>query len=194
MHQRLASVLKSRPKTALNSVLYSPDLQEAAVLVLLHDDHGTPSLILTKRSEEVLHHKGQICFPGGVFDEDENLWETALRETEEEIGIKKDQITFLGELGKIITPTGFQVTPFVGRVETPLTYTPNPGEIAEIFSVPVSHLLDLKNLEFVPRSFEGHDYKDAVFNFGDHKIWGATGRIIVEFLEAWKSTDESRNG
>ena len=178
MDRPLALALKNRPKDHLNPILATPETQEAAVLVLLHDDMGIPSLILTKRSEEVLHHKGQICFPGGVFDGDESLWETALRETEEEIGLKKNQITYLGELGKIITPTGFQITPFVGRVLGPIEYVPSAGEIAEIFSVPVSHFLDLKNLEFVPR--------DAVFHFRDHKIWGATGRIIIEFLEAWK--------
>ncbi|MDO8520143.1 MAG: CoA pyrophosphatase [Deltaproteobacteria bacterium] len=188
MEHALSLALKNHPKNHLNSICYSKEVREAAVLVLFHELAGEPSLVLTKRSEEVLHHKGQICFPGGVCDEgDGSLWETALRETEEEIGIKRDSIRYLGELGKITTPTGFQVTPFVGFLTGPAEYLPNPDEITEIFSVPVSHLLDLKNLKLVPRSHEGHNYHDAVFHFKTHEIWGATGRIIVEFLEAWKS-------
>lgn len=188
MYSQLSRYLKDyKKRPPVNNFSLSSPLS-AAVLVLLYDDNGKDCLILTKRSETVAHHKGQICFPGGVHDRaDESLWHTAIRETEEETGISSKTIRFLGELGQIVTPSGFEITPFVGCLNHAPRYAPNEAEISEIFSPPVSAFLDPDNFRFEVRHYNDLEYRDPVFSFKNHQIWGATGRIIVEFLEIWKS-------
>lgn len=188
MYAHLSEILKNQKRAQLNSLSFDTDPASAAVLVLLFKENGEDHVVLTKRSEEVEHHKGQICFPGGVKDDtDSSLWHTALRETHEEIGLAPEHIKFLGELGPVITPTNFHVTPFVGMAKPPFEWHVNPREIAEIFSVPFSHLLSPQNIRFTKRQFNGLEYQDPLFTFGNHEIWGATGRILVELLEMWKS-------
>lgn len=160
------------------------DWVEAAVLIPCVRRAGEDFLILTKRTEEVLHHKGQICFPGGTRDPgDASLWETALREAHEEIGLDPASVTAVRELGKHFTPTGFRVTPFVGRVEPPVVWRPNPLEIAEIISIPLSHLSDPVNLRLLKSTYGGKEFLDPRFAYGNHVIWGMTGRVLFEFLE-----------
>lgn len=156
---------------------------DAAVLVLCHKKNGEDHLLLTKRSENVAHHKGQICFPGGVKDEnDQTLWDTALRETWEEIGLLQKNVSFMRELASITTPTGFHVTPFVGLVTNLNDLNPSPLEITEVFWVPVNHLLDAKHFSLEKKTYFGITYDDPTYTYKDHKIWGATGRIIRDFL------------
>ncbi len=185
--KNLAECLKS-PRNPLNNITLSKPPIQSAVLVLCYEDGNGEQIIFTRRSETVEHHKGQICFPGGVKDDlDGTLWQTALRETKEEIGLNPQKVVFVGELGNVFTPTGFKVTPFVGFAESPFEWAPSIGEIAEIFSVPISHLMNPKNLEMVPRNYFGREFLDPVFTFNNHQIWGATGRILMDFLEAWRS-------
>lgn len=159
-------------------------LTNAAVLIPLVIDRGEASLLFTKRTEEVRHHKGQICFPGGVRDDgDETLWHTALRETEEEIGIDRSQIICLGPLPDIVTPTGFHVTPFAGFISSLNDLSPNAAEIAAIFSVPFKHLQNPQNIRFETREFFGKHHSMPFFNFGEHVIWGATGHMILSLLK-----------
>lgn len=181
--------LKELDKKILHEFKLTAIPTEAAVLAPFFSENGEYHILFTKRTEHVAHHKGQICFPGGVFDnEDGDLWTTALRETREEIGIESNRIRKIGELGKVVTPTGFQITPFVGEVETPLVFNPSPMEIAEIISVPVNHLLDDKNFKMITRiSDYGYTYEGPVFTYQSHEIWGATGRILMELLEVWKT-------
>lgn len=185
---RLSRVLKERPQRQLNELTLPFDPQPSAVLVPLFVENGVVTVLLTKRTEQVAHHKGQICFPGGVSDKgDISLWLTAVRETYEEIGLSPEGITEVGKLGVVVTPTGFVIHPFVATITRPETFHPNPGEIEEIFFIPVNHLSDPHNLKFVTRTWFGRDYQDPVFTFEGHEIWGATGRILVDFLEAWRS-------
>lgn len=159
-------------------------LTNAAVLVPLVIDRGEVSLLFTKRTEEVRHHKGQICFPGGVHDDgDQTLWHTALRETEEEIGIDKSNITCLAQLPGIVTPTGFQVTPFTGFISSLSGLSPNAAEITTVFSVPFKHLQNPQNIRFETQEFFGVPYNMPFFTFGEHVIWGATGRMILSLLK-----------
>jgi len=156
---------------------------DAAVLVLCHKKNGENYLLLTKRSENVAHHKGQICFPGGVKDKnDPTLWDTALRETWEEIGLPKEHVSFRRELSVITTPTGFRVTPFVGSITNLHDLNPSPIEIAEVFWVPMNHLLDAKNFSLEKKIYFGITYDDPTYIYKDYKIWGATGRIMRDFL------------
>lgn len=159
-------------------------LTTAAVLIPLVIDRGEAALLFTKRTEEVRHHKGQICFPGGVRDEiDESLWHTALRETKEELGIDSTRITCLGQLPEIVTPTGFHVTPFAGFVASLKDMTPNASEIATVFSVPFKHLQNPQNVRFETREFFGSPHSMPFFSFGEHVIWGATGRMILSLFK-----------
>lgn len=160
------------------------DWTDAAVLIPVFRDGGEDRIILTKRTEVVLHHKGQICFPGGARDPgDATLWETALRECQEEIGLDPRQILLIRELARQYTPTGFRVTPFVGEVKSPLIFTPNPNEIAEIFSVPFSHFQDRRNLKVLKKEWEGRTFFDPHIIYGEHEIWGMTGRVICDLFE-----------
>jgi 8-oxo-dGTP pyrophosphatase MutT (NUDIX family) len=157
---------------------------DAAVIVPIYRKESDDHLILTKRTEEVLHHKGQICFPGGAKDpEDKSLWETALRECQEEIGLNPSQVRFVREMGRHHTPTGFRVTPFVAAIEPPVVFTPNPNEIAAILEIPFIHFRDRNNVRLVTRDWEGRTYLDPRIVYEGHEIWGMTGRILCEFFE-----------
>jgi 8-oxo-dGTP pyrophosphatase MutT (NUDIX family) len=157
---------------------------DAAVMIPVYRRNGEDHVILTKRTDTVLHHKGQICFPGGASDPgDATLWETALRECQEEIGLDPARVALVRELGRQYTPTGFRVTPFVGQVGEPLVFTPNPNEIAAIFSVPFSYLSDPKNVHFLKKEWEGRRFIDPHIVFEEHEIWGMTGRILCELFE-----------
>lgn len=185
--ERLAYFLETRPVKKLNLLQPNHQTQEAAVLVLLFQNQQETCLVLNKRSESVDHHKGQICFPGGVYDaSDMNLWQTALRETNEEMGIHSHQVKYLGRLGEVITPTNFRISPFVGELLSPYEWKINSTEIEKIFSVPISHLLDPANFKMETNLFFGVEFPDPRFKYQNHEIWGATGRIIMDLLECWK--------
>ena len=163
------------------------NLTRAAVLALLIRDGGEDHLLFTKRSQTVLHHKGQICFPGGACDAgDKDLWGTALRETREEIGLDPQAVSFVGELGQIVTPSGYKVTPFVGSLAGLAVWRPNPHEIEEVFMAPVRHFLHPENFRMVKKSCRGFEYEDPLFLYQHYEVWGATGRILVELMEAWR--------
>lgn len=161
-------------------------LARAAVLVPLYDVGGEPHIIFTKRSELVEHHKGQISFPGGAFDaEDGDLSRTAVRETFEEIGVAPEHVELLGQLDEMITVSNFLVRPFVGRITEPAPYPFSHSEIevAEIIEVPVAHLQDRANMTVESRMHEGREMFAYSFGYGRHVIWGATGRILHQFIE-----------
>jgi 8-oxo-dGTP pyrophosphatase MutT (NUDIX family) len=163
----------------------------SAVLVLF-DVHspGGPYLLLTQRTDLVEKHKGQIAFPGGVMDpedeQEEGLVTTALRETEEEVGLSRDSVRVLGQLPMRPTSTGFNITPVVALLTTRREQVPfqlSPGEIAKVFWVPLSSLLE-------PATYRQEYYKVGAFNYPihvfqveEHRIWGATGSIIRDLVD-----------
>src|SRR5450756_1521417 len=105
-------------------------LRPAAVLIPLYVREKALWTLFTKRTEMVEHHKGQISFPGGgKHAADANLWETAVRETEEEIGVSRKSVRILGALPRLVTVTEFEVAPFVGSIPYPVTFAPRPGEV-----------------------------------------------------------------
>jgi len=141
--------------------------------------------LFTKRTEAVEHHKGQISFPGGgQHPEDANLWETAVRETEEEIGVPREAIRILGALPKLVTVTDFEVSPFVGAIPYPVEFRHGTGEVEEIIEIPLAYLLDPMVVEEVMLKWKGRDVKTLVYHYRGHAIWGATARILADFLEA----------
>lgn len=160
-------------------------IRQAAVLIPLYVREKALWTLFTKRTDLVEHHKGQISFPGGGrHDADANLWETAIRETEEEIGVPRTGVKVLGALPKLVTVTDFEVSPFVGAIPYPTPFVPHAGEVESIIEVPVSYLLDPMVVEERPVKWKGRDVMTLVYHYKGHAIWGATARILADFLTA----------
>ncbi|KIC40903.1 DNA mismatch repair protein MutT [Ruegeria sp. ANG-S4] len=154
-------------------------LRPAGVLVPVLMTERTPQLILTKRSSALKHHPGQIAFPGGKQDEgDRNVAETALREAQEEIGLPPDLPRILGHLPTHETVTSFSMTPVVAVVEHPFDPVPEPGEVEEVFSVPLEHVLNPANYIVESRRWRGERRYYYTVPYGPYYIWGATARIL----------------
>ena len=157
--------------------------RRAAVLLPLFVRDGALRVLLTRRTDTVEHHRGQISFPGGVEEEhDDSPWATAMRETEEELGIAPGDVRLLGALTPLVTVTDFFVEPFVGAIPYPHVLKPAAAEIAEVIDVPISALLDPKALE--RRMLPGRDEPTLFYHYGSHVIWGATARMLKELLDA----------
>jgi 8-oxo-dGTP pyrophosphatase MutT (NUDIX family) len=140
--------------------------------------------VVTQRTQDVEHHKGQISFPGGAYEPgDEGLKMTALRETHEEIGIPPEAVEVLGALDDFTTVTDFVVTPFVGILPYPLDYTLNPYEVEAVVEVPISFLLDSTRLRVEPVEYDGRTLEVYFWDFGPYTIWGATARMLKGFIE-----------
>ncbi|MDE0719352.1 MAG: CoA pyrophosphatase [Dehalococcoidia bacterium] len=159
-------------------------MMPASVMILLYFKDGEYCILLNKRSEEVEHHKGEISFPGGARDlEDRDSLETALRETEEEMGIKREDITVLGEMDEIVTRSNFQVSVFTGTIEYPYKFTPSAIEIAEVLEFPVSALLDPANRRVETRWDNGKTVTSYSYVHEEHVVFGATARILQSCIE-----------
>lgn len=155
----------------------------AAVLIPFYEKNQEPHLLLTKRTETLPHHKGQVCFPGGSQKNGEPLLMAALRETQEEISIPPEKIDVLGQLTSIQTRnSGFLVTPFVGVLWRPPVVQPNPFEVAEVLSVPWSFLAD--PLHIREQKVESSDQTLLVpaYTYQTHIIWGLTVQIIRQLV------------
>ncbi len=177
---QIRNILSSREKR----VIQHPPFSHAAVLVPLFKKGEDCHLLFTKRTDQVKYHKGEISFPGGAVDkEDSDLEKTALREAFEEIGLKESDVQIIGVLDDIVTITEFIVTPFVGLFPYPYPFRTSPIEIAELIEVPLSALLDEEC--FNEREILRGDRKEVVyaFQYGNHIIWGATARILKQFLD-----------
>jgi 8-oxo-dGTP pyrophosphatase MutT (NUDIX family) len=156
------------------------------VLLPIYDSGGEPHVLFTVRSELVEHHKGQISFPGGAADaSDPDLAYTAQRETFEEIGVAIDHVEIIGQLDEMITVSNFLVRPFVGRITEPGPYpfAHSEIEVAEILEVPLSHLREETNVVADLREYQGREVMMYSYVFGKHIIWGATARILKQFLD-----------
>jgi 8-oxo-dGTP pyrophosphatase MutT (NUDIX family) len=156
----------------------------AAVLVPLYVADGTLMLILQLRSADLPLHAGQLAFPGGMraaADADEVA--TALRETREELGIDGARIIVLGRLDDVRTSTGYVVTPVVGAVAYPLELTPRPEEVDEVVTVPVAELMRPGAVEEQELVIGGERVRSPIYRSGDHRIWGATARILADLLD-----------
>lgn len=172
--------LSKRERKIIENPLYS----HAAVLVPIFEKEGNGHILFTKRTDQVKRHKGEISFPGGMVDkEDLDLKGTALREAFEEIGLREEDVEILGTLDDIITVTEFIVTPYIGVFPYPYPFKVSSVEISEMIEVPISHLLD-KGC-FSEREIERMGRKELVYSyqFKNHIIWGATARILKQFLD-----------
>ncbi len=164
---------------------------QAAVLILLYLADNEIYFFLTKRTDELKHHKGQISLPGGTQEGNEKLIDTALRETQEEIGINKTSISIIGTITPLFVPvTGFMIYPFIGYSLNKLNPKPDPVEVATIFSVNISDLLNKENRTTEQRNIRGYDVQVPYFKLNDYQVWGATSMILSEFRDLIKSINE----
>ena len=159
-------------------------LMPSAVMVLLYPKDGEYCILLNKRSEQVEHHKGEISFPGGARDsEDRDSLETALRETEEEMGINRDDITVIGEMDEVVTRSNFLINVFTGIIEYPYPFKPSAIEIAEVLEFPVSAMIDPANRRTETRWDDGHPVTSYSYVHQEHVVFGATARILQSCID-----------
>jgi len=179
--QQIADLLARRTKRRIESSV----LIASAVLIPIFSDQGQYHLLFTERSDEVDSHKGQVCFPGGKQEPaDATLLETALRETEEEISLKAGDVEILGELDDMPTiTTNYIISPFVGFIPHPYPFRVDSREIRQLFSVPLEFLADEANFREDTWSWE----------YEGHTIWGATARILGQFVELLRTESGARS-
>ena len=159
------------------------DFRSAAVLAPIQERQDGDYLVLTLRAKNLSSHSGQVAFPGGSVDpDDDGPVATALRETHEEIGVDPGHVRILGQLDQVFAGYNFLVTPFVGLIPYPYEFRPDPRETAEVFSVPVAALLkqDALTLDYRLSRRSEPIYH---FQYQEWDIWGATARMVKQLLE-----------
>jgi 8-oxo-dGTP pyrophosphatase MutT (NUDIX family) len=170
-----------------NRPLQSAQLTPAAVLLPIVM-RSEPTVLFTERSAKLAKHAGQVSFPGGRAEpDDESLIRTALRETQEETGIDASFISVAGFLEAYETGTGFAILPVVGLLKEGFALVPNTDEVAEIFEVPLAFLLDPANRQKDQAEWKGRLRHFYAFRYNGHYIWGATAAMLVNFAERMKA-------
>ena len=176
-------VLEKRKTATVEDHSMSP----AAVLLVLYPVDGELRIVLQKRSQHVEHHKGEISFPGGIVDEDDqSRLDTALREADEEMGIHPGDVKVLGRLDDTPTISDFMISTFVGSIPYPYTFTPSEVEVAEVLLVPISHLRKPTSFRDDVRLENGEFHRMPIYVYDGHVIFGATARILEQFLSLTK--------
>lgn len=174
LRQRLASPPPRR--------LAANDLRQASVLVPLYVDAGELWTVLTQRTEDLPSHRGQIAFPGGSRELKEDPWGAALREAQEEVGLDPKVVLRLGELDEQESSTGFRVVPCVGAIPHALKFQPNEGEIAEVFSLPLTAFANPRMVEEQEVLINGVPRSILIYHIGNRRIWGLTARVLQNLM------------
>ena len=171
------------------------------MLVLLYPmtPGGELHLVLTRRSDSVADHKGQISFPGGSVDpDDSSTAHTALREACEEIGVCNDDLRLLGDLTPLyIPPSDFRIYPHVSYLPQRPVFSPQPDEVAELIEVPIRHFLDANTVVWEDWTLRGQPVRVPFYDVNGHKVWGATAMVLAEFaavLEAMEGGGGRESG
>jgi NTP pyrophosphohydrolases including oxidative damage repair enzymes len=185
MKQQIKNIFRHYKKREISDNNLTP----SAVLIPLFCHEGQIHILFTKRSTEVNSHKSQVCFPGGTYQpSDSSLLQTALREAEEEIGLKAQDVEIVGEFDDNVTQaTGYIISPFVAFIPYPYTFTPNNKEVEQIFSVPLPVLMDDANFRQGYHPTEDKSGPGYAYEHEGHIIWGATARILKQFIELLRS-------
>lgn len=150
----------------------------AAVLVAV-TNRPTPGVLLTRRTETLRHHAGQVAFPGGRLDAGEDAVTAALREAEEEIALPRTAVSVVGTSDLYRTGTGFSITPVIGVVPPDLPLVPSEAEVAEVFEVPLDFLLDTRNHRQAAAMWQGRERRYVEMMWQEWRIWGATAGMLV---------------
>jgi 8-oxo-dGTP pyrophosphatase MutT (NUDIX family) len=170
-HEDMAELIGNTPR------------RPAAVLIGIRDDREQ-RVVLTVRTDTLQQHAGQVAFPGGrVEPDDANVVATALRESEEEIGLDAGMVTPLGFLEAFETISGYSVTPVVAWIAANAVLKPDPGEVAEVFEVPFAFFLEPANLRRYTMDFRGHPREMVEFLHAGYRIWGVTAAILYNLLK-----------
>jgi 8-oxo-dGTP pyrophosphatase MutT (NUDIX family) len=161
-----------------------PSLKKSAVCILIAGEETTPSLLFTLRSSALQHHQGEVAFPGGLQEEsDINAIETALRETEEEIGLHRSQIEVIDSLPPLMTMSGYHITPIIGFASITQPLFANQEEVEEVFYVPLDFLLNPDHAELHQVSYQNALRSFYSFEFEQKRIWGITAAIVQGLYE-----------
>ncbi len=187
-HQNASPDPIFHPDGAVNKMMQerSVPLRKASVLIPItrHRPGSESEIVLTVRSENLNSHAGQVSLPGGSEEAiDSDVVATALRESEEEIGLAQDQVEVIGRLGDMALPSGFQITPIVGLIEPGLAFVPCPIEVAEIFHVPLSLLLNPNAYNSTSMTYDRQARKILEVQFDKFRIWGATAAILYHLAQ-----------
>jgi len=188
-------LMATRPRSAPADLPPGSPRRIAAVLILLYPRLGELYFPLTRRSDRLTSHRGQVALPGGgVEPNDETLWETALRESAEEIGSGTSAVSFLGRLTPLYIPhSNFEINPFIGYTEARPALRPNPEEVAEIFDVPLGTLLDESTKHVEDWTWQGRNTIVPLYRYNDQVIWGATAMMLSELEEMLRSSVDARS-
>jgi 8-oxo-dGTP pyrophosphatase MutT (NUDIX family) len=181
MEEELNKILEQRAKKYITDSRRIP----SAVLIPIFEKDEQYNIVFIKRTMKVKTHKGQISFPGGMREKgDKTLLDTALRESDEEIGLHRKEVTILGELDDELTTTSnFIVTPFLAKISWPYRFTINKVEVEKVIALPVRALLNKDNRKADTEILEGKKVDSFVYNYKGTVIWGATARILNKLLE-----------
>jgi 8-oxo-dGTP pyrophosphatase MutT (NUDIX family) len=182
MEQKLREFLAHRQKKSITD----PKRMPSAVLLPIYYKEGQCHILFTRRTDNVKEHKGQISFPGGAHHGGESLLDTALREAAEEVGLSPADVEILGELDDTATViSNYIVTPFVGVIPWPNKLRADGWETDELIEAPIAALLDKKTREDRDEVIEGKPVISYFYHYGGRVIWGATARILHQFLELY---------
>jgi 8-oxo-dGTP pyrophosphatase MutT (NUDIX family) len=167
-----------------------PNLRISAVLVPVFLKKGQYHLLFIQRTERVKYHKGQISFPGGAYEKNDGLiLNTALREAEEEIGLIPKDVQILGELDDVLTATSnYIISPFVGLILYPYDFRPDKWETEELLEIPIADLQDKTCFSEGVTEYNGVEVETYFYRHGERSIWGATAKILKQFLEIYSIT------
>lgn len=177
----LPSGSESWPRRVRESL--SRDLRPAGVLIpIVRREYGL-KILFTRRADTLVHHPGQVSFPGGSMETgDADIVETALRETHEEVGIAPEHVSVIGYLRATPTISGYAVTPTIGVVETMPELALQSSEVASAFEVPLDFLLETSNYQRAYREYQGHRLPVVEVHYEEHRIWGATANMLFQFV------------
>ena len=192
----MRQILSQRKKKRISE----PGYISSAVLMPIFCKDGQYHILFTKRTDMVKTHKGHICFPGGTYEEDDvSLAFTALRETAEEVGLRPEDVEVIGELDDLTSlTTNYVISPFVGFIPWPYEFILNEKETERILEVPISVLLDGNCVHKGTEFMEGESVTSYFYHYRGDIIWGATARILTQFLELYiqaieENTTKKRN-